>query len=548
MRQLDNWQLRATKDMFVSQTPILRIEALTLHLNTREGHLTPVKNVNFSLYPGQTLSLLGESGSGKSLTALSILQLLPRGGTHPKESHIFFQEKDMITLPEIELQKIRGKDIAMIFQEPMTSLNPVLKVQDQIAEVLWLHKKLSGKEAKQEILRLLDAVRIHDVKRVFSAYPHELSGGMRQRVMIAMSLAGNPKILIADEPTTALDVGTQVQILSLLKEIQREFKMSLLFITHDLKVAKRISDEIAVMYKGSIVEQGESQALIQHPKHSYTQHLFSVAPKEKPAIVDEHAETVLVVQDLKVYFPIKGGFFKHALAEVRAVDDVSFSIRSGETLGLVGESGSGKTTLARAIMALIPRTQGNITVLGTQMSKLSQRALRQKRNEFQIIFQDPFSSMDPRMRVKDILEEGMLALDIGSDEAERLDRMDSLLEQVGLNPQAKYRYPHQFSGGERQRLCIARALSVSPRLIICDEPTSSLDASVGAEVIDLLMRLQDEFELSYLFITHNISLVRVMAHQMMVMYNGKIVESGKTREVLDAPQHPYTRKLLEFML
>lgn len=528
--------------------PLLTVENLTTHLPTKDGVVTPVKNVNFKIYPGQTLALLGESGSGKSLTAHSILQLLPWGTTHAPESQIMLLDRNVLALPEIELRKIRGKDVAMIFQEPMTSLNPVLRVDEQIEEVFSLHRHFQRKAYQDEVTKLLDAVQIQNSKRVQRCFPHELSGGMRQRVMIAMALAGNPKLLIADEPTTALDVVTQAQILNLLKKLQVEFGMSLLFITHDLKIAAKISDNIVVMKQGTVVEQGQTQDILHHPKHAYTKHLFSVAPKSIPDNIDAEAENVLSVQNLSVYFPVHRGFFKKTTEVVRAVDDVSLVIKSGETLGLVGESGSGKTTLAKAVLALIKPTAGQISLLNTPLNTLSDSKLRKKRNEFQIIFQDPFSSMDPRMRVIDILQEGMLALDIGSDPEERIERIDVLMQQVGLDSNWKYRYPHQFSGGERQRLCIARALSVSPRLIVCDEPTSSLDASVGAEVIDLLIELQKEYELSYLFITHNISLIKAMAHNMMVMYDGKIVESGKTSEVLKSPKHPYTQKLLECII
>jgi len=439
----------------VLRSEVLRVENLTTKLYTHstsrgEDALTPVRNVSFHLNPGQTLSLLGESGSGKSLTALSILQLLPWGATHAPESHILWQGKDLLSLPEIELQKIRGKDIAMIFQEPMTSLNPIFRVHEQIEEVFSRHRSrrtLPRKSYKNEVYQLLDAVRIQNVKRVYSAYPHELSGGMRQRVMIAMALAGKPKILIADEPTTALDVIIQSEILALLKNLQTELGMSLLFITHDLKIAAKISDDIVVMKQGEVVEQGRTTDLIQHPKHAYTKHLFSVVPKNKPAEVETDAAEVLSVDNLSVYFAVRKGIFRRITELIPAVEDVSLLIREGETLGLVGESGSGKTTLAKAILALQKPTKGEISLLGTPMFRLSQRKLRQMRNEIQIIFQDPFSSMDPRMRVIDILQEGMLALGIGSDANERLERMDHLMQQVGLNPDWKYRYPHQFSGG-----------------------------------------------------------------------------------------------------
>lgn len=527
---------------------LLTVENLTIHIQNKNQTVTPVKDLSFQLYNGQTLAILGESGSGKSLTALSIMQLLPLNCFYEKNSGIFFESKNLLSLPEINLQKIRGKEISMIFQEPMTSLNPVMRVSDQLKEVLKLHTKLPPKQYTSEIERVLTAVQIKHPKRVANAYPHELSGGMRQRVMIAMSLAGNPKILIADEPTTALDVITQFEILKLLKQLQKEFGMSLLFITHDLKVAEKMADEMLIMHQGKIVERGKTSIIVNSPTEAYTRHLFSVAPKAMKQPVPSDAEVLLSVKDLSVFFPIKKGIFKRTVEVVSAVENVSFDVLTGETLGLVGESGSGKTTLAKTILSLIKPNQGTVYLSNVPISKLPERKLRQKRNEFQIIFQDPFSAMDPRMRVVDILEEGMLALNIGSDAEERRDRIELLLKEVGLNPGSQLRYPHQFSGGERQRLCIARALSVSPSLIICDEPTSSLDASVGADILDLLLRLQDEFELAYLFITHNMSILRKIAHRVMVMHQGRIVESGSTEEVLNHPQHAYTKKLLDHML
>lgn len=525
--------------------PLLTVENLSLHIGNKNHFITPVNNISFEIYTGETLSILGESGSGKSLTALSLLQLLPNHCFQSKESRIIFQNQNLVELPEANLQEIRGKGISMIFQEPMTSLNPVLRVKDQIQECIRLHRNLRKSEYPKEIDRLLEAVQISDTKRVREAYPHEISGGMRQRVMIAMCLAGNPKLLIADEPTTALDVITQMQILELLKNIQSEFKMSILFITHDLKVAAKISDKMLIMHHGKLIEQGNTNDLLQNPKNPYTKHLFSITPKVPKPIVESQSECLLQVKNLNIYFPVQKGFFKRSSQVIKAVDDVSFELFEGETLGLVGASGSGKTSLAKALLFLIPPTSGNVVFMGQDLTRLNKARLRDKRSDLQMIFQDPFSAMDPRMRIVDVMEEGMLALKIGSNKEERIDRMDELLKQVGLKPEHKFRYPHQFSGGERQRICIARALSVAPRLIVCDEPTSSLDASVGAEVIDLLLNLQTELELSYLFITHNFSIIRSMAHRIMVMYEGRIVEEGKTEDVLNDPLHPYTQKLLQ---
>lgn len=527
--------------------PLLSVQNVTVLLKKHPENAlasTLISSLNFDIYPKQTLALLGETGSGKSLTALSILGLLPNSMNMTKESKILLGEQNLLMLPEYQMRKIRGKEIAMIFQEPMTSLNPVSTIGHQIGESVRLHRGLKNQTLRLEVYRLLETVQIPDAERVYNAYPHQLSGGMKQRVMIAMALTGNPKLLIADEPTTALDVTIQAQILILLKQLQAEYGMSILFITHDLAVAAKMADEVVVLHQGIKVEQGKMGSILNHATHPYTQKLISASPTLQKAKVSDLSETVLTVEDLKIHFPIKQGFFKRTVGMVRAVDEVSFSLREGETLAIVGESGSGKTTLAKGIMSLIRPIEGKIVLLNQSLLQLSARQLRKKRDEFQIIFQDPLSAMNPRFRIKDILEEGMLALGVGSDAAERMDRIDHLLEQVGLLPEHKQRYPHQLSGGQRQRVCIARALSVGPRLIVCDEPTSSLDVSVQAQIVDLFIQLQEELEISYLFITHNISLVRSMAHQVAVMHAGKFVETGSVEQVLNDPKHPYTKTLL----
>lgn len=508
---------------------------------------TIIRALDFNIFPKQTLCLLGETGSGKSLTALSILRLLPPGVRLSKTSSILFEETELLNLSEIQMRKVRGKEIAMIFQEPMTSLNPVFTIGFQIEEVLKLHsdKRLGRKQLRFETFKLLEAVQMIDIERVYQAYPHQLSGGMKQRAMIAIALAGKPKLLIADEPTTALDVTIQAQILSLLKELQAKFNMSILFITHDLKIAAKMADQVIVLQHGNKVEEGTIDSILTAPKHPYTQKLVSAAPKMEKTAVSPDSEIILSVKDLEIYFPIKGGLFKRTIGYVKAVDNINLTLKEGETLAIVGESGSGKSTLARGIMSLIKPNAGEVVLLNQNLSRLSTRQLRQKRDEFQMIFQDPFSAMDPRLRVKDIIEEGMLALKVGSDSAERLERIDYLLEQVGLLPEHKFRYPHQLSGGQRQRVCIARAMAVGPRLLVCDEPTSSLDVSVQAQIIDLFIELQTELEISFLFITHNISLVPAIAHQVAVMQAGKIVEYGSVNEVFTQPKHPYTRALLE---
>jgi peptide/nickel transport system ATP-binding protein len=528
--------------------PLLKVKDLTIFSNQNIDQKLPetlVSAVDFEIFPKQTLALLGETGSGKSVTALSILRLLPPGLKLSKESQILFGQQDLLNLPEVQLRKIRGKGIAMIFQEPTTSLNPVFTIGNQIEEVLHLHQGLKGKQLRLQALRLLELVQMSEVERVYGAYAHQLSGGMKQRAMIAMALAGKPKVLIADEPTTALDITIQAQILALLKELQAEFDMSILFITHDLAVASKIADQVVILHQGKKVEQGPIQDILWHPTQAYTKKLVFAVPKlEKPQVLTD-SEMVLSVEHLKVHFPIKQGFFKRTVGFVPAVDDVSFTVREGETLAIVGESGSGKSTLARSVMSLIKPIKGEITLLNESLTQLSQRQLRQRREKFQMIFQDPFSAMNPRWRVKETIEEGMLALGVGTDAAERLDRIDCLLEQVGLSLEHKSRYPHQLSGGQRQRVCIARALAVGPRLLVCDEPTSNLDVSVQAQIIDLFIELQSELEISFVFITHNISLVKAMAHQVAVMRGGKFVEYGAVDRVLNEPQHLYTQALLE---
>lgn len=527
-----------------SSTTVLSVDKLKTVLKTPAGLQTIVDNVYFDIHEGETFVLLGESGSGKSITALSVLQLLPPQTLYGQESRIVFNGVDLLLLPEYQLRKIRGGQIAMIFQEPMTSLNPVQTIGVQIQEAIQLHQKLTRRKAFDQSLSLLEAVQIQDPKRVARSYPHQLSGGMKQRAMIAMALGSKPRLLIADEPTTALDVTTQSQILKLLKAIQSEYQMAILFITHDLRVAEEMGDRVGVMQAGSLVEQGSLKQVLQSPQHPYTRMLLNAKPQQHKINIPDQAEVVLSVENLNVHFPIKGGLFQRTIDQIAVVENVSFTLQQGETLALVGESGSGKTTLAKALLALIKPSIGQIQWLGEVLNTLSPQQLREKRSDVQIIFQDPFGSMDPRFRVMDIIAEGMRALNTGLNSKECEERVDALLQQVGLEPAHKYRYPHQFSGGQRQRICIARALAVGPRIIVCDEPTSSLDVSVGAQIIDLLIELQKEYEISYLFITHNLSIVKAMAHQVAVMYQGKIVEYGSCDQVLNQPQHAYTQALL----
>lgn len=513
--------------------PLLSVKKLSAKLKSENQFISLLANINFEILPEQTLVLLGETGSGKSLTALSICRLLLPFIFLTQESEVLLAGKNLLTLSEIEMRQVRGRQIAMIFQEPTTSFNPVFTIGQQIEEVL-CSRGLRRKLLQKEVYRLLETVQMTEVERVYDAYPHQLSGGMKQRAMIAMALAGQPKLLIADEPTTALDVITQAQILALLKQLQAEFGMGILLITHDLVVASKMADTIAIMKAGNIIEQGLVENVTLTP----------IYPQLKVTPVLNNAETLLSVNHLDIHFPIKRGLLNRTIGFVRAVEDISLTIKEGETLAIVGESGSGKTTLAKGILSLIKSTRGEVVLLGENLTNLSQKQLRKKRDAFQIIFQDPLSAMDPRCRIKEIIEEGMLALKIGSDQNERDERINLLLQAVGLLPEHLKRYPHQLSGGQRQRVCIARALAVGPRLLVCDEPTSSLDVSVQAQIIDLFIRLQQELDIAYLFITHNILLVRRIAHRVAVMKEGKIVEYGTVEQVLNAPQHVYTKALL----
>lgn len=601
--------------------PLLQIN--NLHVGFKSGtEIKPaISGVSLSINAGETFALLGESGCGKSLTSLSIMQLLPTAAqiyhqaNNPSE--IILEKQNLLQLSEVQMRKIRGARIAMIFQEPMTSLNPVLTVGEQIYEVLRVHTKLRGLKARKRIIGLFDAVGLPQPDLQLKRYPHQLSGGMKQRIMIAMALAGEPDLLIADEPTSALDVTIQKQILDLLKQLQQKTNMAMLFITHDLAVVKDTADKVAVMYAGHLIEQADSKTFFEKPLHPYSQQLFAslpninkrdkalaVIPGIVPALTQDfkgcrfasrciyqwdactkidprwlqqdnkqyvrchlyddtiqkaanqkdktdnqikelksksettNSERVIALDNLKVYFPIHKGLLKRTVGYVKAVDGVSLHLNKGKTLAIVGESGCGKTTLAKTVLQLLPKTAGNIRINGD-----TQHKNKNLRRYAQIIFQDPFSSMNPRMMVSDIISEGMRALRIGS-KAEQQQRLDKLIQQVGLPADSATRYPHEFSGGQRQRICIARALAIEPELIICDEPTSALDVSVQAQILNLLKQLQIEKQLSYLFITHNMAVVAYMADEIAVMYQGKIVEQGDVKQILHSPQHEYTKQLL----
>jgi peptide/nickel transport system ATP-binding protein len=604
--------------------PLLSVRDLKTWIDTGTAVVRAVDGVSFDVDHGETFALVGESGCGKSMTALSVMRLLPDAGSIVGGT-VELEGRDLLKLPEVEMRRVRGSRIAIIFQEPMLSLNPVMTAGEQIAEALRQHTSLSGAALGARVLELLDAVHMPDAEHRRHEYPFQLSGGMKQRVMMAMALACDPDLLIADEPTTALDVTIQAQVLDLLRDLQKKRRMSLMLITHDLGVVAEMAHRVAVMYAGEVVETGPRQAFFEKPLHPYSRKLFDSLPTgrkrgERLSVIGgsvppltgaftgcrfadrcpsawEHcsrvapgwhdagvgqkvrchlyqdegrrqkaeAETrapraaalqsssaiphtsgapLLAVRDLKVHFPIHKGLFKRVVGFVKAVDGVSIEILAGKTLGLVGESGCGKTTVGKGLLRLVEPTGGEVLFEGADLARLSRAELLPFRKHVQIIFQDPYSSLNPRMRVAETLEEGMAALGVGADRAERQTRIDGLLQEVGLTPEVKYRYPHEFSGGQRQRVAIARALSVEPRLIVCDEPTSALDVSVQAQILNLLKELQQRKGLSYLFITHNISVVEFLADEVAVMYLGRIVEHGAVDEVLEDPKHPYTRALL----
>jgi peptide/nickel transport system ATP-binding protein len=596
----------------------LQVRALGTVIDMPGRTVRAVDGVDFELREGECFALVGESGSGKSMTALSVMRLLPEAG-RIASGNVLLDGTDLLGLPEASMRSVRGRRVAMVFQEPGTALNPVLTVGRQITEVIERHAGLGRTAAKRKALELLEAVGIPEAERRFGEYPFQLSGGLKQRVMIAAALAVEPEVLIADEPTTALDVTIQAQILALLARLQKERGMALLLITHDLGVVAQMADRVAVMYAGEIVELAAREAFFRAPQHPYSQQLFAALPSPRqrdaelavmrgqapaldqpfvacrfnercelvfdrcraqaprlveplpghfarchlredlPALERRPAEiprvavhqaasgaapSLLLVKELKVHFPIRRGLLKRTVGHVRAVDGVSLELREGRTLALVGESGSGKTTVGKAILQLITPTSGSVRYRGEELSGLSRSQMRPRRRPMQIIFQDPYASLNPRLRVAEILLEGMRSLGVGRDDAQRLEQLAELLKEVGLPADALGRYPHEFSGGQRQRIAIARALAVQPKLIICDEPTSALDVSVQAQILNLLRTLQRRHGIAYLFITHNIGVVDFLAHEVAVMHRGRIVEQGGVDQVLRAPQHPYTRELL----
>lgn len=594
-------------------TALLEIDGLKTYFDTDSGTVKAVDDLSLQLYPGKTLGLVGESGSGKSVTSLTVLRLLPDVGARIAAGKISFLGRDLVRMPMQEMRKLRGKEISMIFQEPGTSLNPVYRVGDQVMEAMLLHQNLTRAEARARAIELFREVGIPEPERRIDSYPHEMSGGQKQRVMIAMALSCSPQVLIADEPTTALDVTIQKQILDLIRKLQHERQMAVLFITHDLGVIAEIADDVAVMYRGKLVEHGPVLEIFRSPQHPYTKGLLACRPRldvvrRRLTTVADYMQTtvtetgelkitertlsaeklkeiesrgrgrllhpveelaalgfpydsagqpagtttvpagespVLRVEDLKVYFPIRKGLLRQVTGHVKAVDGVSFNVYRGQTLGLVGESGCGKTTTGRAIMRLLPITQGKVEFAGDDWSALSGIHLRRKRRKLQIIFQDPYNSLNPRLTVEDMLTEAMSVHRLGKSPSDRRDRAAALLEEVGLLAEHMRRYPHEFSGGQRQRIGIARALAVEPEFIICDESVSALDVSVQAQVLNLLKDLQERRGLTYIFISHDLSVVKFMADMMAVMNAGKIVEFGPSEQIYAHPQQDYTRKLIE---
>jgi len=522
---------------------LLQVRDLSVTFGSGPKAVRAVRSISFDLHKGETLAVVGESGSGKSVSALSILQLLPYPlARHEPGSSVKFEGRELIGADEAALRAVRGNDIAMIFQEPMTSLNPLHTILKQVSEALVIHKKMARGPARARVLELLRLVGLKDPEKRLDAYPHQLSGGQRQRVMIAMALANEPDLLIADEPTTALDVTIQAQILKLLKSLQAKYGMALLFITHDLGIVRKMADRVCVMTKGEIVEQGPVAEVFDRPQHPYTQHLLSAEPKGRPAAADPDAPEILRLDDLKVHFPIKRGVLRRTVGHVKAVDGVSIVLREGHTIGLVGESGSGKTTIGLALLRL-ERSTGGIRFDGKDLQALSQSDIRPLRKQMQIVFQDPFSSLSPRMSIAQIIGEGLEVHGIGTPD-ERARLIDDALREVGLDPAARERYPHEFSGGQRQRISIARALVLKPRFIVLDEPTSALDMSVQAQIVDLLRDLQQRHKLAYLFISHDLKVVRALADEVVVLRNGQVVERGTSQQVFGAPQTPYTQALI----
>ena len=527
----------------MTEAPLLSIDDLSVDFRAGDTLTHAVKNVSFDIKKGETAALVGESGSGKTVTALSILQLLPYPAAEHPSGAIHFRGENLLALPPEGQRHVRGNKISMIFQEPMTSLNPLHTIEQQIAEVLQIHMGLSGPKCRARVIDLLTKVGIDDPKGRLLSYPHQLSGGQRQRVMIAMALANEPDLLIADEPTTALDVTIQAQILQLLLDLKAEFNMAMLLITHDLGIVRKMAERVCVMNGGEIVERGDTHQVFDHPQHAYTKHLIASEPKGSPPAANAKAKVILKTEDLRVWFPIKRGFLRRTVGHIKAVDGIDLEVKEGQTLAVVGESGSGKTTLGLALLRLVS-SDGPIIYLGNRIDGYDSKRMRPLRRDIQIVFQDPYGSLSPRLSIGQIIEEGLGIQAPDLSRAERDARVTRALNEVGLDPTVRDRYPHEFSGGQRQRIAIARALVLEPKFLILDEPTSALDVSVQAQIVDLLRELQRKHKLAYLFISHDLKVVRALANSIIVLRHGKVVEQGTARTVFSKPKTDYTKALL----
>lgn len=530
---------------------LVEIENLRVKFNTDSGVVNAVNGISFNIKKGETLALVGESGSGKSVTARGIIRLLANNAILSNETKITFDGKNINTYSEKEYQKIRGKKISMIFQEPMSSLNPIYTIENQISEVLKIHDKYSDKKLKEKCLELLKQVQIPEPESRLSQYPHQLSGGQRQRIMIAIAIANNPDLLIADEPTTALDVTVQTEILKLLQSLQKKYQMSILFITHDLTIVRQISDRVCVMYNGDIKETGNTKEIFNNPQDDYTKHLLSSEPEERELFYDKNGKNIITGKDLNITFNTKVKVAgRNKTLSIKAVNNISLNLQEGETLGIVGESGSGKTTLGQTLLRLVDRESnteisGDINFFDDKIDKLSRKQFKPFRNQMQIVFQDPYASLNPRLSVKQIIEEGLIVAQNIKNKNERLDKIENIMNEVGLEPSSMQRFPHEFSGGQRQRIAIARSFVLNPKFVLLDEPTSALDLSIQKQILELLLQLQSNYKTTYIFISHDLRVIRSISHNLIVMKDGSILEQGEAKNILNNPQNDYTKNLIK---
>ena len=530
---------------------LVEIENLRVKFNTDSGVVNAVNGISFNIKKGETLALVGESGSGKSVTARGIIRLLANNAVLSNETKITFDGKNINTYSEKEYQKIRGKKISMIFQEPMSSLNPIYTIENQISEVLKIHDKYSDKKLKEKCLELLKQVQIPEPESRLSQYPHQLSGGQRQRIMIAIAIANNPDLLIADEPTTALDVTVQTEILKLLQSLQKKYQMSILFITHDLTIVRQISDRVCVMYNGDIKETGNTKEIFNNPQDDYTKHLLSSEPEERELFYDKNGKNIITGKDLNITFNTKVKVAgRNKTLSIKAVNNISLNLQEGETLGIVGESGSGKTTLGQTLLRLVDRESnteisGDINFFDDKIDKLSRKQFKPFRNQMQIVFQDPYASLNPRLSVKQIIEEGLIVAQNIKNKNERLDKIENIMNEVGLEPSSMQRFPHEFSGGQRQRIAIARSFVLNPKFVLLDEPTSALDLSIQKQILELLLQLQSNYKTTYIFISHDLRVIRSISHNLIVMKDGSILEQGEAKNILNNPKNDYTKNLIK---